>query len=104
LRIEKLKKTDNTMIEKIDNSQIQPAAGGLEKLSPKGPNPGEALPNNGVDVSLQLDYASFIDKATKTTQTDTNAVERAQELLLSGQLESSQNTREAAENILKFGI
>jgi len=55
-------------------------------------------------VSLQLDYASFIDKATKTTQTDTNAVERAQELLLSGQLESSQNTREAAENILKFGI
>jgi len=88
------------MIEKINTSQIQDL---LEKLSPKQPTAG-APPNNAADASLQLDYASFIDKATQTPQTDTKAVQRAQELLISGQLENPQNIRVAAENISKFGI
>jgi len=89
------------MIEKINTSQIQDP---LEKLSSKQPTPAGASPNNAADVSLQLDYAALIDKATQSPQTDTNAVKRAQELLMTGQLESPQNIRAAAENISKFGI
>jgi hypothetical protein len=89
------------MIEKIDTSQIQDF---LEKPSSKQSDPTRALPNSGADVSLQVNYASFIDKATQTPQTDTQAVQRAQELLLSGELENPENIRAAAENIVKFGI
>lgn len=89
------------MIEKINISQIQDP---LEKLSSKQPTPAGAPLNNAADVSLQLNYASFIDKATQTPQTDTKAIQQAQELLMSGQLENPQNIRAAAENILKLGI
>ena len=89
------------MIEKINTSQTQEL---VEKLSSKQPNSAGASPNNAADASLQLDYASLIDKAAQNPQTDTNAVKRAQELLMTGQLESSQNIREAAENISKFGL
>jgi len=89
------------MIEKIDTSQIQEP---LEKSSPRRPNAAADPPNNDADVSLQLNYASFIDEAVQTPQTNTEAVQQAQELLMAGQLESPQNIRAAAENILKFGI
>ncbi|MHC4424093.1 MAG: hypothetical protein ACYSWR_05430 [Planctomycetota bacterium] len=89
------------MIEKINTSQIQEL---VEKLSSKQPNSAGVSPNNAADASLQLDYASFIDKATQSPQTDTNAVKRAQELLTTGQLESTENIRAATENISKFGI
>ena len=89
------------MIEKIDTNQIQELLG---QSPSKQPNSAKALPNNDADVSLQVDYASFINEATQTQQTDTEAVQQAQELLLSGQLESPQHTQAAAENIVKFGI
>ena len=89
------------MIEKIDTNQTQDF---LEKSSSKQPSSAGALPDNDADVSLQVNYASFIDKAMQIPQTDTKVVQRAQELLLSGQLESQENIREAAENIIKFGI
>ena len=89
------------MIEKIDTNQIQDFLG---KPSSKQSDSNKALPNNGADVSLQVNYASFIDKAKQTPQTDTEAVQRAQELLLSGELESPENIRAAAENIIRFGI
>jgi hypothetical protein len=89
------------MIEKIDISQTQEF---LKKPSSGQPNSAGALPNNGADVSLQLNYASFIDKATQTHQTDPKDVQRAHELLLSGQLESPEKVRAAAESILRFGI
>ena len=94
-------KSDNTMIDKIDNSQIQDS---LEKLTSKQPSSAGAALNNDAAVSLQLNYASFIDEAIQTQQTDTNAVQKAQKLLLSGQLESPENVREAAENLVELGI
>ncbi len=94
-------KSDNMMIEKIDTSQIQDLS---EKLTSKQPNPTGAAQNNNTDVSLQLNYASFIDEAMQAPQTDTNAVRQAQELLASGQLESPENIRAAAENIVDLGI
>ncbi|NQT04027.1 MAG: hypothetical protein HQ580_18520 [Planctomycetes bacterium] len=89
------------MIEKVDTSQIQ---GFLEKTSSRQQKSAAALSGNGADVSVQVDYASFIDSAMQIPQTDTQAVEKARQLLLSGQLESTEIIRQTAENIITFGI
>lgn len=89
------------MIGKIDPNQIRDI---LEKSS-KQHDCAKALPiNNGGDASLQVNYASLIEKAKQAQPPDPMAIQRARELLLSGQLESPENIREAAENIVKFGI
>ena len=67
-------------------------------------NSAGALPDNDADVSVQVDYASLIDEATQSPEADTQAVQRARELLLSGELESSACVFEAAGNIALFGI
>jgi len=89
------------MIEKVDTNQIQ---GFLEKSSSRQTNSTAALPGNDEDVSIQVDYASFIDRAMQTPQTDSKAIKRARELLLSGQLESLKNFKRAAKKILTCGI
>ena len=89
------------MIEKVDTNQIQ---GFLEKSSSRQPNSAAALPGNDEDVSVQVNYASFIDRAMQIPQTDTQAVQQAKELLLSGQLESPENFQRAAKKILTCGI
>ena len=88
------------MIEKIDTNQPLIKS----EASSKQPDPARALPDNAADASLQVNYASLINEATQIPQTDTEAVQRAQELLLSGQLESPENIRAAAENIAESGI
>ena len=88
------------MIEEIDTNKIRDF---LEKSSSRQPDSAAALPNNDADVS-QVNYASFIDDAMQSPQTDTQAVQRARELLLSGQLESPESIREAAEYIVNCGI
>ncbi len=89
------------MIEKVDTSQIH---GFLEKSSSRQQKSAEAISGNSADVSVQVDYASFIDSAMQIPQTDNQAVQKARELLLSGQLESTEIIRQAAENIITFGI
>jgi len=88
------------MIGKIDSNQIP-----LEPGSSSGQlNASSALPNSNVDVSVQVKYADLIEGAMQATQTDTERVQQARELLLSGQLECRENIRKAAESIVKFGI
>jgi len=92
------------MIKKIDTNQIQDL---LEKSSSRQSSSTRAVPNNDFgtpDVSFQVNYASLIDKAMQTPKTDSRTVQRARELLLSGQLECPENICEAAENIITFGI
>ena len=89
------------MIDKINTNPIQDILG---KSSSKQPDSAKALGNNGADVSIQVDYASLVNKAIQAQQADAEAVRRAQKLLKSGQLESLENIREAAENIFGFGI
>lgn len=88
------------MIGKIDSNQLPLEPG----TSPRQSNVAGALPDNDADVSVQVKYAHLIQKAMQQPQTDTQRVQRARDLLLSGQLESPGNIREAAENIVKFGI
>jgi hypothetical protein len=88
------------MIDRIDTNQPLIESG----VSPGQANPPRALPKSGADVSVQVDYASLIELATQLPQDDAQRVEKARELLLSGRLDTPQNIREAAENIVKFGI
>jgi hypothetical protein len=89
------------MIGKIQANQIREL---LEALSSRQPNAGGAVPNSDADVSVQVNYNSLIEQAMKPSQADDDIVDAARKLLISGKLESPKNCREAAENILKFGI
>jgi len=89
------------MIEKI-NITNRPL---IEPGSSSGkPNSSGALPGNDMDVDVQVDYGSLIEKAMQEPQTDPQVVQKARDLLLSGELESPERIRKAAENIVEFGI
>jgi len=88
------------MIEKIDANKIQET---LEKTVSKQPNGANAVAN-GVGVSIEVNYDSLIDRAIHTPPVDAEAVQRARQLLLSGQLESPENIRAAAEYLVSYGI
>ena len=92
------------MIKPIDTNQPPLEPGSSTGPSANGHGPTGLRPNNDVDVSLQVDYASLIEKAAQQPETDAQIVQRAREMLLSGRLESPQNVRKAAESIVKFGI
>jgi hypothetical protein len=68
------------------------------------PNPPGVLRGNDVDVSIQVNYASLIDKAMRPPKTDDQLVQQARKLLMSGELDSEDIIRAAAENILEYGI
>jgi len=89
------------MIDKIDNSQIQDI---LRRSSSKQPESAKVPSDSSADVSIQVEYASLINKAMQIRQPDPDAIDKARKLLLSGQLESRQNIRAAAENIIELGI
>ena len=86
------------MIDRIDNNQ--PLAG----VSSMFQNTKRASTDNDLDVSINGDYSSLIDKAMKSPQADTEIIEKARELLQTGELESPQNILKAAENIITLGI
>jgi hypothetical protein len=89
------------MIEKINTNQISDF---MDKPVSKQPNTTGAVPDINTDVSIDVNYASLINKAIQVPEADTQAVQRAKELLKSGKLESPENIKQAAENIIKFGI
>lgn len=88
------------MIDKININQIQ------ERLEgPQGqPNRPKQATNEQADATLQIDYGRLIEQATTMPLADNTAVQRAKELLQSGQLDNPANIKQAAENIIKFGI
>ena len=89
------------MIERINNNKVHDI---LKESSSKLPELPKDSANNQVDALLQVNYNSLIETAKQLPQQDADAVQRARELLLSGELESPENIRKAAENIIKFGI
>ena len=89
------------MIEKVDTNQIQSF---LAKSSSRLQKNAAALTSNNADVTVQVDYASFIDQALIAPQTDSQVIEQTKALLLSGQLDNPENIKKAAENIITFGI
>jgi hypothetical protein len=91
------------MIDRIDHNQIQDFLG---KMPSRPPNESEQLSQTLDDnASLQVDYEGLIKlNIQKAQENNSKAVERARELLASGELESPDNFRDAAENIINFGI
>jgi hypothetical protein len=86
---------------KIDANGIQDF---IEKPQAPQVNKANAPSRNAPDASLQVNSASIIEQAGQIPQVDVEAVQRARQMLLSGQLESPQNIQAAAENIARFGI
>ncbi|MCD4831043.1 MAG: hypothetical protein K8R02_04445 [Anaerohalosphaeraceae bacterium] len=89
------------MIERINNNQMPDM--GKESSSPKS-KPAAGSINNAADASLEVSYASLIEKAKSPQPENIDAVERAKQLLMSGQLDSPENIRATAEKIIEFGI
>ena len=50
------------------------------------------------------DHEKYVEAAKGANEIDNSAVARAKQLIASGQLESEENLRGAAENLLKFGL
>ena len=89
------------MIDKIQNNQLRDI---MEQSAAQQPDPVKAPSSDQADASVQVDYAALLEMAKQVPQTDDQAVQKAQELLLSGQLESTENIQTAAENIAQLGI
>jgi len=89
------------MIENIQNNYITQMMG--MSIPPRSDAAGQS-PANSLDATLQVDFADMVNQAMQATETDTDAVAKARELLQSGQLTNPENIRSAAENLLTFGI
>jgi hypothetical protein len=89
-----------TMIEKIDNEQVHRLT---EKAGQQKPPVNKAQVNNEPDATLQVDFTALLEQA-KVPPNEPAALEKARQLLESGRLETSETIRQAAENILEFGI
>jgi hypothetical protein len=89
------------MIGKVNNEQMP---GFVEKSGLQGPDKKQSPSDSEMNVSFEVDWAALINKAIETKPEEAGAVERAQKLLLSGQLDSADNARRAAENIIDSGI
>jgi hypothetical protein len=89
------------MIDNINANQVGHIVG---KTSVPNPEPANKRAQEDTDVALQVSFADLINKAKDSVPADTNAVEEARELLLSGQLTSPERIRSAIEDILRSGI
>ena len=89
------------MIDKIDYNQIQDLLG---KSPSRRSNPAEAAASIEADALVQMDYAVLINKAMQAEQGQADQVAEAKKLLASGELDSAENIRTAAEEIVTFGI
>ncbi len=89
------------MINNINNNQIQGLFGNSSFNQLSRP---KASPNSNLDASLQVNYTSLINKAMQPPKDDADSVQKAHELLLSGQLEEPENFIAAAKNIEESGI
>ena len=88
------------MIDNITNSVGQ--ALGKTPLPP--PDSANMRPPSDSDATIQVQFADILNQARQAEEADSDAVQKARELLLSGRLTSPENVRAAAENILKFGV
>jgi hypothetical protein len=68
------------------------------------PDPANMRPPSDSDATIQVQFADILNRAKQAGEADSDAVQKARELLLSGRLTSPENIQAAAENILNFGV
>ena len=89
------------MIDRINKNQISNI---LNDSSAKQAGQAEVSAIDNGDALLQISYDTLIEKANQAKPEEGDAVQRARQLLLSGELEKPENIRAAAENLLTLGI
>jgi len=89
------------MINNIDVHRIQDL---LPKPVEKKDRDRQASDVPSVDASLNVEYGNLIADALHFPQADEHTVERARELIASGQLDTPENIRTAAANIIQLGV
>ncbi len=87
----------------IDKINIQPIPELPAKPTTKQPESNETTSSTD-DASLEVNYESLIKKAMEIPESDATEVETAKELIASGELESIDNIRRAAKDIIEFGV
>jgi hypothetical protein len=88
----------------IDKININPTRFDPDKSGPDQPGRPKSPVNQQTDATLQITCHTLMEQAVKMPASDTDAVQKAQELLRTGQLDTPANIRQAAENIVRFGI
>lgn len=89
------------MIQSIDANAIKDL---MPKPTQSNGQGARSSPETEVDATLQIQYATLRAEAAKGPQSDAEAVQRARELLLSGRLDKTETIREAAQDLLDFGV
>lgn len=89
------------MIENVQNSSVTRMVG--TNTAPNTDVANRPAVDDS-DATLQVNFADMVNRALQTTETETDAVARAKELLQTNRLITPENIRSAAENILTFGI
>jgi hypothetical protein len=89
------------MIDNISTNQMGQLVG---KTPLPQSDPANTRAQTDPDVALQVDFADLIDRARQATEADADTLEKARELLLTGELTSPENARAAAAKILTLGI
>jgi hypothetical protein len=89
------------MIENVKNNHITHRTGINAAPHADATNRPAA---DDLDATLQVNFADTVNQALQATETDTDAVRKARELLQSNRLTTPENIRSAAEDILTFGI
>lgn len=89
------------MIANISTNQMGQSLG-----TPPLPHadPESTHAQNDLDASLQVDFADLINRAKQAVEDDADAIEKARQLLQSGELTCEARVRSAAESILTLGI
>lgn len=88
------------MINRIDKNEISNIASQAKQQTQKQPSDTVNEPDTRIDVK----YQQLLDKAAQPQQADRAKIEEAKRLLLSDQLDTTENIRKAAQNIAKYGI
>lgn len=89
------------MINKINHN---PIADLLRDAAARPAQTRLASVDSGADASLQVSYEPLVAQAGQESVDHAAIVERARQMLLSGELDTPENIRAAAKNMIKFGI
>ena len=87
------------MIDKIDNNGPVYEADNSNQAKTR-----KCMSGNDSDATLRTDYDLLVSKVIETSENNTQRVEQARKLFLSGQLDNFKKIRNAAENIAEFGV
>lgn len=88
------------MIEKVNLNQIQHIQGEMTANTTGTSKSSESTQS----CTTKIDFDELVERAKQSPADSEQSVEQAKKLLESGELESIENIRKAAENIIKYGI